>query len=162
LKAHEISARVAVTTPKLSGEPQDSQIVAIFCLCDDILKRLHHHENKQCKMSDAEVMTTSIVAAVFFGGNMETTCTFLEEQGYVPKMLGKRCFNYRQHRIADLFLTVFNLLAAICKELNEQSIYVLDSFPVAVCDNYRIPRSRRYTGEIWCGCQASKKCYFYG
>lgn len=140
----------------------DSQIVAIFCLCDDILKGLRHHEDKQCKMSDAEVMTTSIVAAVFFGGNMETTCTFLKEQGYIPKMLDKSRFNRRQHRIAELFLTVFNLLAAIWQELNEQSIYVLDSFPVATCDNYRIPRSRRYTGEVWRGYQASKKRYFYG
>jgi hypothetical protein len=39
---------------------------------------------------------------------------------------------------------------------------VLDSFPVAACDNYRIPRSRRYRGEDWRGYQASKKRYFYG
>jgi hypothetical protein len=140
----------------------DNQIVAIFCLCDDILKGLHHHEDTQCKMSDAEVMTTSIVAAVFFGGNMETARTFLKEQGYIPTMLGKSRFNRRQHRIAELFLTVFNLLAVIWKDLNEQSIYVLDSFPVAACDNYRIPRSRRYRGEDWRGYQASKKRYFYG
>ncbi len=140
----------------------DNQIVAIFCLCDDILKGFHHHEDTQCKMSDAEVMTTSIVAAVFFGGNMETARTFLKEQGYIPSMLGKSRFNRRQHRIAELFLTVFNLLAVIWKDLNEQSIYVLDSFPVAACDNYRIPRSRRYRGEDWRGYQASKKRYFYG
>lgn len=140
----------------------DSQIVAIFCLCDDILKGIHHHEDRQCQMSDAEVMTTSIVAAAFFGGNMERARTFLKEQGYIPSMLEKSRFNRRQHRIAELFLTVFNLLATYWKELNEQSIYVLDSFPVAACDNYRIPRSRRYRGEAWRGYQASKKRYFYG
>ena len=140
----------------------DSQIVAIFCLCDDILKGLQHHEDRQCQMSDAEVLTTSIVAAAFFSGNMETARTFLKEQGYIPKMLAKSRFNRRQHRIAELFLIVFDLLAAFWKELNEQSIYVLDSFPVAACDNYRIPRSRRYVGEGWRGYQASKKRYFYG
>jgi hypothetical protein len=140
----------------------DSQIVAIFCLCDDILKGLHHHEDRQCRMSDSEVMTTSIVAAAFFGGNMERARTFLKEQGYIPSMLAKSRFNRRQHRIAELFLTVFNLLAAYWKELNEQSIYVLDSFPIAACDNYRIPHSRRYRGEAWRGYQASKKRYFYG
>jgi len=140
----------------------DSQIVAIFCLCDDVLKGLHHHEDPQCKMSDAEVMTTSIVAAVFFGGNMETARTFLKEQGYIPKMLGKSRFNRRQHRMAELFLTLFNMLAEFWKELNEQSIYVLDSFPMVTCDNYRIPRSRRYRGEDWRGYQASKRRYFYG
>jgi hypothetical protein len=142
--------------------PMDNQIVAIFCLCDDILKGLHHSEDRQCQMSDAEVMTTSLVAAVFFSGNMETARTFLKEQGYIPKMLEKSRFNRRQHRISELFLTVFNLLAAFWKSLNEQSIYVVDRFPVATCDNYRIPRSRRYSGEEWRGYQASKKRYFYG
>ena len=140
----------------------DSQIVAIFCLCDDILKGLNHHEDRQCQMSDAEVMTTSIVAATFFGGNMERARVFLKEQGYIPTMLEKSRFNRRQHRIAELFLTVFNLLATLWKDLNEQSVYVVDSFPVAACDNYRIPRSRRYRGEVWRGYQASKKRYFYG
>ena len=97
----------------------DTQIVAIFCLCDDILKGLHHHEDKQCKMSDAEVMTTSIVSAIFFSGNMETACSFLKEQGYIPSMLAKSRFNRRQHRMAELFLTMFNVLATIWKELNE-------------------------------------------
>lgn len=140
----------------------DSQIVAIFCLCDDILKGLNHHEDRQCQMSDAEVMTTSIVAATFFGGNMERARVFLKEQGYIPTMLEKSRFNRRQHRIAELFLTVFNLLATLWKDLNEQSLYVVDSFPVAACDNYRIRRSRRYRGEVWRGYQASKKRYFYG
>ncbi len=38
----------------------DTQIVAIYCICDDILKGLHHVEDKQRKMSDAEVLTTSM------------------------------------------------------------------------------------------------------
>ena len=33
----------------------DTQIIAIFCLCDDMLKSLHHDEDKQRQMSDAEV-----------------------------------------------------------------------------------------------------------
>lgn len=140
----------------------DNQIVVIFCFCDDVLKAIHHHEDKQCKMSDAEVMTTSIVGAMFFGGNMERARTFLKEQGYIPKMLGKSRFNRRQHRIAELFLIVFDLLGTFWKELNKQNIYILDSFPIAACDNYRIPRSRRYVGEDWRGYQASKKRYFYG
>ena len=37
----------------------DTEIVAVFCLCDDMLKALHHHEDLQCQMSDAEVMTTT-------------------------------------------------------------------------------------------------------
>jgi hypothetical protein len=46
--------------------------------------------------------------------------------------------------------------------LNAHAISVIDSFPIAACDNYHIPRSQRYQGEIWRGHQASKKRYFYG
>lgn len=140
----------------------DTQIVAIYCICDDILKGLHHLEDKQRRMSDAEVMTTSIVAALFFSGNMEKSRIFLQEHGYIPKMLAKSRFNRRVHKIAELFLVVFELLGEFWKQLNEESVYVIDSFPIAACDNYRIPRSHLYHGEAWRGYQASKKRYFYG
>ena len=39
---------------------------------------------------------------------------------------------------------------------------MVDSFPVAACDNYRICRCHLYHGEEWRGYQASKKRFFYG
>src|SRR5215212_5983878 len=140
----------------------DTQIVAIYCLCDDILKGLKHSEDKQRQMSDAEVMTTSLVATLFFSGNMEKSRVFLQEHGYIPKMLAKSRFNRRQHKIAELFLLVFELLGNLWKQLNEESVYVMDSFPISACDNYRISRCHLYEGEAWRGYQASKKRYFYG
>jgi hypothetical protein len=35
----------------------DEQIIATYCLCDDLLQAMHHHADVQCQMSDAEVMT---------------------------------------------------------------------------------------------------------
>ncbi|NTW99162.1 MAG: IS982 family transposase [Geobacteraceae bacterium] len=140
----------------------DTQIVAVFCLCDDMLKALNHYEDPQCQMNDAEVMTTAIVAALRFRGNFELARQFLQEEGYIPNMLGKSRFNRRLHRVQELFLTLFHLLGETWKELNSQSIYVIDSYPIAACDNYRICRSRRYQGEIWRGRQASKRRFFYG
>jgi hypothetical protein len=140
----------------------DTQIVAVYCLCDDMLKSLHHYEDPQCQMNDAEVMTTAIVAALRHRGNFELARRVLYEEGYMPKMLGKSRFNRRLHRIQDLFLTLFRLLGETWKDLNSQSVYVIDSYPIAACDNYRICRSRRYQGEEWRGHQASKKRYFYG
>ena len=43
----------------------DSQIVAVYCLCDDLLKALYHHEDLQCQMSDAEVMTAALLSGKF-------------------------------------------------------------------------------------------------
>ena len=59
----------------------DTQIVAVFCLCDDLLKALHHREDSQCQMTDAEVMTTAIVAALHFRGNFELARHFLQDSG---------------------------------------------------------------------------------
>jgi len=155
--------QLLVIKPQLEQEKHmDTQIVAVYCLCDDLLKALYHHEDSQRRMSDAEVMTTAIIAALYFSGNHEKACQFLQEAGYIPDMLGKSRFNRRWHHNADLFLTLFNLLGETWKQLNEHSIYIIDSFPVAACDNYRICRCRLYRGEEWRGYQASKKRFFYG
>ncbi len=56
---------------------------------------------------------------------------------------------------------VFELLGDLWKQLNKESVYVIDSFPISVCDNYRIPRCHLYAGEAWRGYQARTKRYFY-
>ncbi|MCA6568380.1 MAG: IS982 family transposase, partial [Pseudanabaena sp. M065S1SP2A07QC] len=37
----------------------NDEIVAIYCLCDDILRAMNHKSDIQQQMSDAEVMTTA-------------------------------------------------------------------------------------------------------
>jgi len=140
----------------------DTQIVVVFCLCDDMLKALHHPEAIQRQMSDAEVMTAAIVAVLYFKGNFALASRILYDGGYIPKMLGKSRFNRRLQGIADVFLTLFLRLGRTWKALNEKSVYVVDSYPIAVCDNYRIRRSKIYAGEAWRGYIASKKRFFYG
>ena len=140
----------------------DTQIIVVFCLCADMLKSLHHSEDRQCRMSDAEVMTTAIIAMLYFKGNFCLASQYLYEYGYIPNMLSRSRFNRRLHRIADLFLTLFLRLGETWKKLNEKSVYVIDSYPIAVCDNYRIKRSKIYHGEDFRGYIASKKQYFYG
>jgi len=107
-------------------------------LCADLLKGLEHKEDVQCEMSDAEVMTAGIVAALFFGGKHRLACEFLQEQKYMPKMLSKRQFSRRLQRLDYLFLTLFRLLGESFKELNEESVYIIDSIPIAVCDNITV------------------------
>lgn len=140
----------------------DDKIIATFCLCDDLLKGTHHQESSQCHMTDAEVMTTALVAALFFRGNHESARIMLKQQGYIPQMLSKSRFSRRLHRSKDLLVSLFNLLGETWKYLNLESTYVIDSFPIAVCDNIRIPRSKIYPDEKYRGYKASKKRYFYG
>ena len=140
----------------------DTQIVATFCLCDDMLKAFHHQEDPQCQVSDAEVMTIALVACLFLGGNYTTARLLMVQQGYIGKLLSKSRFSRRLHRVKPFFLILFNLLAQYWQEQHEGQAYSIDTFPVIVCDNYRIPRAKIYRDQLFRGYQASKKRFYYG
>ena len=140
----------------------DDKIIATFCLCDDLLKAIHHPEDSQGQMNDAEVMTTALVAALFFRGNHESARAMLKQHGYIPQMLSKSRFSRRLHRIQEIFVILFDLLGQTWKTLNKDSLYIIDSIPIAVCDNIRIRCSKIYSDEKYRGYKASKKRYFYG
>jgi DDE family transposase len=140
----------------------DDTIIATFCLCDDLLKVMHHQEDRQCQMKDAEIMTTALIAALFFRGDHESARTMLRQYGYIPHMLSKSRFSRRLHRMKELFIVLCDLLAHIGKTLNSDAVYVIDSIPIAVCDNIRIRRAKIYSDGKFRGYQASKKRYFYG
>ncbi len=59
-------------------------------------------------------------------------------------------------------LDLFDYLGQILKSLNSSSEYLLDSFPVPICDNIRIRSSKLVSSEDYRGYIASKKRYFYG
>jgi hypothetical protein len=140
----------------------DDRILAIYCVCHDFLKALHHLEDRQQKMTAAEVMTTALVAMLFFGGNFEHARALLGTSQYMPMMLSRSRLNRRLYQLQHLFVSLFDLLGQTWKELNGESVYIIDSFPVAVCDNYRIPHAHTYHQETYRGYLASKKRYFYG
>ena len=140
----------------------DEQITAVFTITSDLLRAMKHDENPQCVMSDAEVMTTAIVATLYFGGNFELPRALLKQKQYIPRILSRSRFNRRLHRIKAKFLALFALLAEQWKALNANSIYNIDSFPISVCDNYRIKRNKLYGDKMYRGYIASKKRYFYG
>ena len=140
----------------------DDKIIATVCRCDDGLKAMHHQENRQCQMNDADILTTAFTAALCFRGNSESARAMLTQHGYIPYMLSKSRFHRRLHRIKAIFLVVFARLAQTWKTLNTEAVYMIESIPIAVCDNMRIRRSKIDSGEEFRGYQARKKWYFYG
>ncbi|MBN1873256.1 MAG: IS982 family transposase [Anaerolineae bacterium] len=140
----------------------DTHSIAVFCLCGDMLKALHHHEDLQCRMSDVEVMTCALVAVMYYGGNYAAACKMRKAHGYIPAMLSASRYNRQLQRIQDCFLTLFTGLSDHWKALNVESVYCINSFPIPMCDNIRIPRARLYHDACYRGYCASKKRYFYG
>jgi hypothetical protein len=95
----------------------DDTITTIYCLCDDFLKAIGHRDDLQAVMSTAEVMTVPLVAAAFFGGNIEASRSFLDEYGYIEKAISKSRLNRRIHAIEPkLWRVLFELLAQAFKE----------------------------------------------
>ena len=77
----------------------DLPIITIFVLCDEYLQASKHTEDSQCKVSDAEVMTTAVASTLFFQGNFEKSSALLKMSGAIPTRLSRSQFNRRVHRL---------------------------------------------------------------
>lgn len=140
----------------------DSKIIALYCIVDDILKALQHREDCRIRVSDAEIITTAFVSALYFGGHQDNARHFMKLKGYVPQMLDKSRYCRRLHRLSDVLMLMFFAMGKQLKDMAGAADYRLDSFPVAVCDNIRISRSKVLQGEEFRGKHAAMRRYFYG
>lgn len=142
----------------------ETQIIIIYCICDDIIKNLKMKEDIQVTMTNAEILTTAITAAEFFCGNHERARIFLKEYNYIPNMLSKSQFNRRLHAIPEnVWQIISMILAKVFKQNNISKEYSVDSFPVSVCKNIRISNCKIYKkNEEYRGKCTSKREYFYG
>jgi hypothetical protein len=136
--------------------------IAIYVFIDDLLKKTKYYEPTNRNMSDAEVITTVLVSAIYFSGHHEKAMSFMSSTGMVTHMLSKSRFNRRLHQIRELIVDLFFQLSSLIKELNISSEYSIDSFPVHTCDNIRIANSKLIQGEIYRGKKVSMRRYFYG
>lgn len=139
-----------------------TKTVAIYVFFDDILKSMNHKEAESRKTTDAEIITVVLVAAQYFGGNIEKSLCFVRSTALMPDMLSKSRFNRRVHKIGELISELFLHVGQAVKEMNIGTTYCIDSFPVNVCQNIRITNSRIVQGKEYRGYCASKRCYFYG
>ena len=140
----------------------EDKIIRIYCIIDDILKGVGHQEDNRRKVSDSEIITTALVSALYFGGHLDNSRGFMKMTKLVPDMLDKSRFNRRLHQLSDLLFGIFYQIGNYLKSMAGASEYVIDSFPVAVCDNIRISRCKLLKGKQWRGKQCSMRRYFYG
>ncbi len=141
------------------------QTVAMYCFLDDLLTLTRpiwsRPADPRRRLSDAQVLTTALVAARFFGGNLVLGQRYME-QHWGQNRLDKSGFTRQLHALTDTLLGLFATCGHVLKELHTEARYVIDSFPVAVCQNIRIPRCKLLTGKAYRGRSASKRQWFYG
>ena len=135
--------------------------LVIYCFVDDFLKKITPANDRQRKFTDAQVITTALIAAKKFQGNYASALDFLASyEGFYR--IDKGVFSKRLHRLKYIILLIFRHLSETIKELNLSKEYIIDTFPVAVCRNIRIPNCKLLQGESYRGFNKSKKEWFYG
>src|SRR5262245_45568913 len=96
----------------------ESEIITLYVICDEFLQYMNRADHPDSEMSDAEVLTTALVAMLYCGGNYDHARRWLGVARYIPRMLSKSQFSRRLHRLQPLLLALFRLLAEQFKTLN--------------------------------------------
>lgn len=138
------------------------KIISIFCLIDDILQGIDHKEDKRRQVSDSEIILTAIVSSTSFYGNHASAIRFMKQYGFIPNMLEESRFNRRLHKVGKLLYELFEIVSSYFKSFCCEMQYIIDSFPVAVCNNMRILNCKILKDKKWRGYTASMRNYFYG
>ena len=137
------------------------KVLVIYCFVDDFLKAIAPENDKQRKFTDAQVITTALVAAKKFHGNYTSSLDFLASyEGFYP--IDRGVFSMRLHRLEYTMSLIFSYLGETIKELNVSKEYIIDTFPVSVCRNIRIPNCKLLQEEAYRGYNKSKREWFYG
>ncbi|WP_292750925.1 transposase [Nostoc sp. NMS4] len=139
-----------------------NEIITVYAIIDDLLKAIRHGEYCRREMSDAEIITNAICAAMFFNGNHSKACSYMKDHNLISNMLEKSRLNRRLHSVSMLINDLFHQVGMVLKEISDSTEYLLDSFPVPICDNIRIFNVKIIQSEEYRGYIASKKRYFYG
>lgn len=136
------------------------QTIAIYCFIDDFFITIGRKDDVHYKISDAETMTTALLATRYFHGHLVSAGTYMQQHGV--KMIYKSGFTRRLHGLQEQLLALFTALGQSLKQFNTGCRYLIDSFPIAICDNIRIAQCRLLQDECYRGKNASKRRYFYG
>ena len=138
------------------------KVIAIYCFWDDVLKAMGHKTKENCRTTDAEILTTALVSALLFKGNQSISIHYMRSHNMLPLVPKKTGFTKRLHNLAELLWTIFQQLGHLIKQLHVSHRYILDSFPLPVCQNIRMPHCKLLKGAVFRGFCASKQQYFFG
>jgi hypothetical protein len=133
-------------------------IVTAYVLIDDGLKAQHYQDDCRAQVSTAEVLTVAVIAARFFQNHHERALCLLQMVGAIPRLSLSR-FNRRLHQAQSALL---DLLDTVCRARPASSVYLIDTFPLPMCQRVRAERCTKVQGKAYLGLCAAKREWFYG
>jgi hypothetical protein len=138
------------------------QITAIYCIVDDLLKISGKKFDSRARLTDSEIITICIVAALSFGGTWLYSMNFLYEYGYISTKIDKSRLSRRIVQLSSAADEIFQAISHSFTQLFSEKEYIIDSTTLEICDNIRIKRCRMLQGKEFRGYKASFRRYFYG
>jgi hypothetical protein len=134
-------------------------IVTVYVAIDETLKALGHQTDVRAQMSDAEVLTVAVVAALYFGNHQERSLCMMQLAGYVRCGLSVSRYNRRLHKLRERLDEVWWVLTELERD---GEVFIIDSMPVPVCKRVRAGRSKLAHGKAHFGYCAAKDEHFFG
>lgn len=140
----------------------NEQAIAIFCICDEVVKSYRIYENPVCQMTTAEVMTFAIISGLHYRADYRTTRLIVSHLQYFPKILSHSHLVRRIHAVPEqMWWMIFYVLKMYLGKSQEE-YFIVDSFPVKAYENHKSFRAKIFRGKEFHGYTASKKQYFFG
>lgn len=137
--------------------------ITVYVISSEILKMLKIDDDVQAHMSNAEVVTFTVIASRYFSSNFKMARYMCGKLHLFPNMLSNSRLNRRIHQIPWVcWNAIFRFLALIFKQEHQDGSFAVDSFPIASCQKNRIDKRRIFIQRQYLGYSASKKRYFCG
>ena len=122
---------------------------------EPIQKRINSRNDGPCKFTDAQAISTALIAAKKFKG-YHASLDFLASYEWFCR-LNKGVFSMRLYPLKPIIELIFQHLSHTIKSLNISKNYIIDTFPVYVCRNIIIKNCRLLKDENYRGFNNSKK-----
>jgi hypothetical protein len=143
---------------KRGGSMNDSYIVTVYVVIDDILKAFGYEDDCRAQGSAAEILTVAVVAAKYLQNHHERTLYILCQLGYIGHLSVSR-FNRRLHA---LYEWLHNIALLVGELFAQGEVFIIDSMPLPVCQRVRARRCKKVCGRAFCGFCAAKQEKFFG
>lgn len=140
----------------------EEEVIFIYCLaeCVSNASSLKHHP--QSHMSHAEIITFVMISALYYRCNYTITRKVIANHRYFSRLITRTRMVRRIHQIPTIVWQIMFLVCQSVLKTNRCKKLIVDSFPVAVCQNHKIFRCKLFNGKKFRGYTASKKSYFFG
>jgi hypothetical protein len=136
----------------------DTYIVTVYAVLDDLLKVLRYHDDGRAELSAAEILTVAVVAAKYFQNHHERALYLLVQLGYLHAFSVSR-FNRRLHALREWLWHIAGIIGEV---LAKGKVFIVDTLPIPICKRVRAKRCRKVQGSAFAGYCAAKQEHYFG